>query len=209
VCHRDIKPQNLLINPETFELKLCDFGSAKVLVAGESNVSYICSRYYRAPELLFGAVEYTWSIDVWSTGCVFCELLLTQPIFAGESAIDQLVEIIKVLGTPTKDQVYLMNPEYEDFKKFPIIKMKPWASIFSDSPPEVLDLISKMLLYSPTERIHPLVACSHPFFEELRTATKTDDGKELPILFNFSNTEKEIAKKYSVLEKLTPVSNAK
>ncbi|KAK1316595.1 Shaggy-related protein kinase alpha [Acorus calamus] len=76
VCHRDIKPQNLLVNPHTHQLKLCDFGSAKVLVKGEPNISYICSRYYRAPELIFGATEYTTAIDIWSAGCVLAELLL-------------------------------------------------------------------------------------------------------------------------------------
>ena len=76
VCHRDIKPQNLLVHPETHMLKLCDFGSAKILVKGEPNVSYICSRYYRAPELIFGATDYTCCIDVWSAGCVLAELLL-------------------------------------------------------------------------------------------------------------------------------------
>ena len=59
ICHRDIKPQNLLLDPDTGVLKLCDFGSAKHLVKGEPNVSYICSRYYRAPELIFGATDYT------------------------------------------------------------------------------------------------------------------------------------------------------
>jgi serine/threonine protein kinase len=62
ICHRDIKPQNLLLNPPTGVLKLCDFGSAKILVEGEPNVSYICSRYYRAPELIFGATNYTTNI---------------------------------------------------------------------------------------------------------------------------------------------------
>jgi glycogen synthase kinase 3 beta len=56
-CHRDIKPQNLLIDPKTHLLKLCDFGSAKYLSKTEPNVSYICSRYYRAPELIFGATD--------------------------------------------------------------------------------------------------------------------------------------------------------
>uniref|UniRef100_A0A9J7Y922 Glycogen synthase kinase 3 alpha a n=1 Tax=Cyprinus carpio carpio TaxID=630221 RepID=A0A9J7Y922_CYPCA len=95
VCHRDIKPQNLLVDPETAVLKLCDFGSAKQLVRGEPNVSYICSRYYRAPELIFGATDYTSNIDIWSAGCVLAELLLGQPIFPGDSGVDQLVEIIK------------------------------------------------------------------------------------------------------------------
>ena len=62
ICHRDIKPQNLLLDPESGVLKLCDFGSAKHLVQGEPNVSYICSRYYRAPELIFGATDYTTNI---------------------------------------------------------------------------------------------------------------------------------------------------
>ncbi len=62
ICHRDIKPQNLLLDPATGVLKLCDFGSAKHLVRGEPNVSYICSRYYRAPELIFGAIDYTTKI---------------------------------------------------------------------------------------------------------------------------------------------------
>ncbi|TYJ96286.1 shaggy-related protein kinase kappa isoform X1 [Cucumis melo var. makuwa] len=99
ICHRDIKPQNLLVNPHTHQLKLCDFGSAKVLVKGEPNVSYICSRYYRAPELIFGATEYTTAIDIWSTGCVMAELLLGKPLFPGESGVDQLVEIIKLGNT--------------------------------------------------------------------------------------------------------------
>ena len=73
------------------------------MVQGEPNVSYICSRYYRAPELIFGNSNYTTSIDVWSVGCVIAELMLGQPIFPGESGVDQLVEIIKILGTPSKE----------------------------------------------------------------------------------------------------------
>ena len=103
ITHRDIKPQNLLVDTNTHTLKLCDFGSAKRLVRGEPSVSYICSRYYRAPELIFGATEYNSQIDVWSAGCVVAELMLGQPVFPGESGVDQLVEIIKVLGTPTRE----------------------------------------------------------------------------------------------------------
>lgn len=69
---------SLQVNPHTHQLKLCDFGSAKVLVKGEPNISYICSRYYRAPELIFGATEYTTAIDIWSAGCVLAELMLGQ-----------------------------------------------------------------------------------------------------------------------------------
>ena len=103
ICHRDVKPQNLLVDPKTHQLKVCDFGSAKRLIKGELNVSYICSRYYRAPELIFGCTDYNAAVDVWSLGCVIAELLLGQPIFPGESGVDQIVEIIKILGTPTRD----------------------------------------------------------------------------------------------------------
>ncbi|CAN6974669.1 unnamed protein product [Brassica oleracea var. botrytis] len=152
VCHRDIKPQNLLVNPHTHQVKLCDFGSAKVLVKGEPNISYICSRYYRAPELIFGATEYTTAIDIWSAGCVLAELLLGQPLFPGESGVDQLVEIIKVLGTPTREEIKCMNPNYTEFK-FPQIKAHPWHKIFHKrTPPEAVDLASRLLQYSPNLR---------------------------------------------------------
>jgi len=115
ICHRDIKPQNLLINPATMTLKLCDFGSAKALVAGEPNVAYICSRYYRAPELIFGASDYTVSIDMWSYGCVLAEFLLGAPLFPGPTAVDQLIEIVRIIGTPSKDEVMTMNPNYQEY----------------------------------------------------------------------------------------------
>lgn len=76
----------------------------QVLVKGEPNISYICSRYYRAPELIFGATDYTAAIDMWSVGCVMAELLLGQPLFPGESGVDQLVEIIKVDLSPDASQ---------------------------------------------------------------------------------------------------------
>merc|ERR1719162_1825743 len=191
ICHRDIKPQNILVDTATHILKLCDFGSAKQLVKGEPNVSYICSRYYRAPELIFGNSNYTTSIDVWSVGCVIAELLLGQPIFPGESGVDQLVEIIKVLGTPTRDQIHEMNPNYTDFK-FPQIRAHPWEKVFrSHTPADASDLCTKLLEYIPKTRISLWDAMAHPFFNELRDPTANFDGNPFPPLFNF--TEVEIA----------------
>ncbi|CAH8356680.1 unnamed protein product [Eruca vesicaria subsp. sativa] len=190
VCHRDIKPQNLLVNPHTHQVKLCDFGSAKVLVKGEPNISYICSRYYRAPELIFGATEYTTAIDVWSGGCVLAELLLGQPLFPGESGVDQLVEIIKVLGTPTREEIKCMNPNYTEFK-FPQIKAHPWHKIFHKRmPPEAVDLVSRLLQYSPNLRCSALDALVHPFFDELRDPNaRLPNGRFFPPLFNFKPHE--------------------
>lgn len=128
VCHRDIKPQNILLDTRTHTAKLCDFGSAKMLVKGEPNVAYICSRYYRAPELVFEATEYTDAIDIWSMGCVMAELMIGSPLFPGQSGVDQLIEIIKILGTPTKEQINAMNPNHTSFK-FPQIKAHPWSKV--------------------------------------------------------------------------------
>ncbi|XP_037873039.1 glycogen synthase kinase-3 beta isoform X3 [Bombyx mori] len=213
ICHRDIKPQNLLLDPKTGVLKLCDFGSAKHLVRGEPNVSYICSRYYRAPELIFGATDYTTKIDVWSAGCVVAELLLGQPIFPGDSGVDQLVEIIKVLGTPTREQIREMNPNYTEFK-FPQIKSHPWAKMPVNrqvfracTPPDAISLVSRLLEYTPGARLSPLQACVHSFFDELREPTaRLPNGRPLPPLFNF--TEYELGIQPSLNEFLKPRSAA-
>jgi serine/threonine protein kinase len=192
ICHRDIKPQNLLLDPDTSVLKLCDFGSAKQLIKGEPNVSYICSRYYRAPELIFGAIDYTCYIDVWSSGCVFAELLLGQPIFPGESGVDQLVEIIKVLGTPSREQIRQMNPNYQEFR-FPQIKAHPWHKVFRNrTPPMAIDLVCRLLDYTPATRLTPLEACAHAFFDELRDPDTRLPNGPLPPLFNFSQLELNI-----------------
>jgi len=192
ICHRDIKPQNLLVDPDGHVLKLCDFGSAKMLVPGEPNVSYICSRYYRAPELIFGSTSYKTSIDVWSVGCVFAELLLGEPIFPSESGVDQLVEIIKVLGTPRREDIRAMNPNYTDFT-FPQITPEPWKKVFAPhTPSEAVDLMSKLLIYDPERRLRPLEACAHPFFDKLRDpTTRLPNGRPLPPLFNFARKELE------------------
>ncbi|KAJ3157774.1 regulator of ime2 [Geranomyces variabilis] len=194
ICHRDIKPQNLLLDPSSGVLKLCDFGSAKILVRDEPNVSYICSRYYRAPELIFGSTDYSVSIDVWSTGCVMAELMLGTPIFPGESGVDQLVEIIKVLGTPTREQIKSMNRNYTEYK-FPQIKASPWPRTFKNKPttPESLDLIARLLEYTPLNRLTAIEAMAHNFFDELRLPdAKMASGRDFPPLFDFSPLELSI-----------------
>ncbi|KAG5561935.1 hypothetical protein RHGRI_004840 [Rhododendron griersonianum] len=139
VCHRDLKPQNVLVDPLSHQVKICDFGSAKML-----------------------------------------------PLFPGENAVGQLVEIIKVLGTPTREEIRCMNPNYTDFR-FPQIKANPWHKIFHKRmPPEAIDLASRLLQYSPNLRCTALEACAHPFFDELREPNaRLPNGRPLPPLFNF------------------------
>lgn len=117
ICHRDVKPGNLIIDPDTGVVKLCDFGSAKVMqppcINGprEKNVSYICSRYYRAPELLLGSLYYHFHVDMWAAGCVLAELLCGQVLFKGSSTVDQMAEIFKVLGSPSRQELLALNPQ--------------------------------------------------------------------------------------------------
>ncbi|KAA0194545.1 Glycogen synthase kinase-3 alpha, partial [Fasciolopsis buskii] len=179
---------------------------AKVLVRGEPNVSYICSRYYRAPELIFGAVEYTCQIDIWSSGCVLAELLLGQPIFPGDSGVDQLVEIIKVLGTPTRDQIHEMNPDYRDFR-FPQIRPHLWSKVFRPRvPSDAVQLVSQLLDYTPSKRLKPLQAMMHVFFDELRMdETRLPNDRPLPPLFNFTPYELSMS---DDLSKLTHVDRS-
>lgn len=121
------------------------------------------------------------------------ELMLGQPLFPGESGIDQLVEIIKVLGTPTRDQIRTMNPNYMEHK-FPQIKPHPFNKVFRKADANAIDLISDLLEYTPTQRLSAVDAMIHPFFDELRDPSTrlpdsrhpTNPPKELPTLFDFS-----------------------
>ena len=130
--------------------------------------------------------------------------MLGQPLFPGESGVDQLVEIIKVLGTPTREQIQAMNPNYTEFK-FPQIKAHPWNKVFSSrTPADAIDLLSKILVYDPQIRLTPMEALCHPFFDELRDeSTKLPNGSALPELFNFTQEEKSSTTP-EVIAKLTP-----
>ena len=140
----------------------------KQLIVGEPNISYICSRYYRAPELIFGNTEYDCSIDIWSVGCVIAELMLTMPIFPGESGADQIVEIIKILGTPTREEIKSMNSNYQEYK-FPQISPIPWEKVFKPgTSKEAVKFVSSLLVYDPKQRPHPLEALTSRYFEDLR-----------------------------------------
>jgi protein brassinosteroid insensitive 2 len=189
VCHRDIKPQNVLIDPITHKLVICDFGCAKKIRSGETNISYICSRYYRAPELILGSTSYNCVSDMWSVACVICEMMIGRPIFWGKTSSDQLVEIMKVLGNITKEEAVELNPRLTDIK-LPEIRKKSWDSVFNGEYNEIYDLLDKMLAYSPSKRITPLEALQHPFFDELRKDDfKVGNGRPPPALFDWNQEE--------------------
>jgi len=212
VVHRDIKPQNLLVDATRGHLlKLCDFGSAARLVPGHPTtlVAYICSRYYRAPELIFGSTDYNSAVDLWSIGCVLAEMLRGRPLFPGENGVDQLIEIIKVLGAPTKQEVMAMNPQYVNFP-VPPIASSSWGTVFRNNVgPDLISVLAAFLQYDPEARIRPLEACAHNCFDSLRDErSRCPDGHPLPTdLFSFTSRERRMCSA-SLLERLIPAWSA-
>lgn len=172
IVHCDIKPQNLLLEGKTHKLKLCDFGTARRMDLKKddpANRPYVCSRYYRAPELILGSVTYTTSIDLWSSGCVFGEMILGQPLFTGKDGINQLVEIIKVLGTPSVQELRAMNPNYPEYDFQPKVEPLAWETVFKgETPREANELAGLLLRFDPASRLPPLQALMHWNFDQLR-----------------------------------------
>eukprot|EP00043_Microstomoeca_roanoka_P016448 m.168039 g.168039 ORF g.168039 m.168039 type:complete len:389 (-) comp16463_c0_seq1:307-1473(-) len=205
ICHRDIKPQNLLLNVAAGVLKLCDFGCAKVLHSDQPNVSYICSRYYRAPELCIGAAFYTSAIDVWSGACVMAELLMNRPIFRGTKSSDQMEKIMRVMGAPSGAEVRAMNPEFRG--NLTTARTSSLEDLLRGRPSAEraleIDLLKKTFSYIPKKRPTAIEVLTHPFFDELRDPkTVLPNGNPLPPLFDF--TPEELALSPGIEARLKP-----
>jgi len=179
VCHRDIKPENILVDVVSGVVKVCDFGSAKRLSPQEPNIAYICSRYYRAPELVMGVTDYTVAIDVWSVGCCVASMILrTEPMFAGAGRYDQLVRIAKVLGT---DELYEYIAKYQielDSQFKGIIGRHPrkrWEKFVHLGNQHLvtagaIDFLDKLLRYDHVDRLTAKEATEHPYFAPIVNA---------------------------------------
>lgn len=169
IMHRDMKPSNILVNPAG-DIKLADFGLA-IGETGRSHqlINYVVTRWYRAPELLLDQKDYSYSIDMWSVGCILGEMLARRPIFRGNSSKDQLRLILSLIGKPkAKDVEFVDKPRYKEM----LLKMQekaaiPWEKIFHKAKPDTLDLLDKLLQFSPDYRIDATDSLSHPYFAEL------------------------------------------
>jgi len=172
VLHRDLKPQNLLINKDG-DLKLADFGLARAFgIPVRSYTHEVVTLWYRAPDVLMGSRKYSTPVDIWSVGCIFGEMVTSRPMFPGSSDQDQLLRIFKLLGTPnpaTWPSVVEL-PEYK--KDFPVYSAQSLSTVVKTLDETGLDLLSHMLQYDPNNRITARAAMSHPFFNDLNPAVR-------------------------------------
>ncbi|XP_044074141.1 cyclin-dependent-like kinase 5 isoform X2 [Siniperca chuatsi] len=167
VLHRDLKPQNLLIN-RNGELKLADFGLARAFgIPVRCYSAEVVTLWYRPPDVLFGAKLYSTSIDMWSAGCIFAELANAgRPLFPGNDVDDQLKRIFRLLGTPTEEQWQTMT-KLPDYKPYP---MYPATTSLVNVVPKLSstgrDLLQNLLKCNPVQRISAEEALQHPYFAD-------------------------------------------
>ncbi|XP_053096710.1 cyclin-dependent kinase-like 5 isoform X2 [Pangasianodon hypophthalmus] len=184
IVHRDIKPENLLISSDDV-LKLCDFGFARDLSEGtDANYTeYVATRWYRSPELLLGA-PYGKAVDMWSVGCILGELSDGQPLFPGESEIDQLFTIQKVLGPlpPEQMKLFYNNPRFHGLR-FPTVSHpqtleRRYLGIINGP---MLDLMKNLLLLNPNERFLTDQSLNHHVFQSQRQTERPGPPTPTPI----------------------------
>ncbi|XP_058764487.1 cell division control protein 2 homolog 1-like isoform X1 [Vicia villosa] len=169
VLHRDLKPQNLLIDRRTNSLKLADFGLARAFgIPVRTFTHEVVTLWYRAPEILLGSRHYSTPVDVWSVGCIFAEMSNRRPLFPGDSEIDELFKIFRILGTPNED-TWPGVTSLPDFKStFPRWPAKDLAAVVPNLEPAGLDLISSMLCLDPSKRITARSAVEHEYFKDIK-----------------------------------------
>ena len=170
VLHRDLKPHNLLITQNGLQLKLADFGLARLSALPNGPYTHeVVTLWYRAPELLLGCNRYSSSVDVWSIGCIFAEMATGLPLFPGRSDIDQIFKIFQRRGTPTSatwpnvETLQYYNPLFPQWPEMPVSSFLPAESLGSAA---AVDLMSRILVYDPDTRISCRRALEHGYFGE-------------------------------------------
>ncbi|KAG9574153.1 Pkinase-domain-containing protein, partial [Aureobasidium melanogenum] len=166
VLHRDLKPQNLLINNKG-QLKLADFGLARAFGIPVNTFSNeVVTLWYRAPDVLLGSRTYNTSIDIWSAGCIMAEMYTGRPLFPGTTNEDQLQKIFRLMGTPSERSWPGISqfPEYKP--NFPVYATQDLRNILPQVDPVGLQLLSAMLQLRPELRISATQALQHPWFAD-------------------------------------------
>ncbi|KAL6262374.1 hypothetical protein P5V15_007463 [Pogonomyrmex californicus] len=169
IMHRDVKPENVLVSPNGV-IKLCDFGFARY-VTNESCTDYVATRWYRAPELLVGHSKYGREIDVWAVGCIYAEIITGQPLFPGDSDVDQLYRITKVFGPlygkqPLNGSAHIVLFRHAKADDVASLTRSTAAlrSLFPTWSSVAVDFLAQCLRTDPVVRPKCLTLLRHPFF---------------------------------------------
>lgn len=171
IMHRDIKPHNMIINEKNKKLVLIDWGLAEFYHPNKDYSVRVASRYYKSPELLVNNPYYNYSLDIWSFGCVFAEMMFKKrPLFKGDNIVDQLYRICKYLGTndlkkyAEKYQINLSNfqlselpKERRDFEDLLPVKSKDYKL--------AINLLEKILIFDHIDRYTAEECLNHPFYK--------------------------------------------
>lgn len=171
MIHRDLKPSNMLINSDCL-MKLADFGLARSIAATDEGFpivsEYIATRWYRAPEILLGSTHYTKAVDVWSAGCILVELLTEKVLFAGKSSLNQVEQIIELLGRPAEKDMGTLNIAANNnlLSGIKTGKTRSLTSLMSPYGADALDLARCILRWSPDQRPTIEQILSHRYFAQ-------------------------------------------
>lgn len=167
VLHRDLKPQNLLINTKG-QLKLADFGLARAFGIPVNTFSNeVVTLWYRAPDVLLGSRTYNTSIDIWSAGCIMAEMYTGRPLFPGTTNEDQLQKIFRFMGTPT-ERTWPGISQFPEYKSnFAAYHTQDLGAILPQVDQLGLQLLNSMLQLRPELRISAQQALQHPWFNDL------------------------------------------
>ena len=165
ILHRDLKPQNILVCENNILTKLADFGLSRVYtIPIRPYTREVLTLWYRAPELMLGLNQYSIGLDMWSIGCILAELFLKKPLFPGDSEIDQIYKIFRVLGTPNEQTLPMFKyfPDYnEQFPIWPYTGLKSYCDLGKIMDPQALDLLEKLIVLDPCKRITSKEALQH------------------------------------------------
>ncbi|ANZ73704.1 BA75_00031T0 [Komagataella pastoris] len=184
VIHRDLKPGNILVTV-LGNLKICDFGLARGInhqfMQGSSRpkdnaiTNYVATRWYRAPELIFSRKEYGKAVDMWAVGCIFGELYGRKPLFIGDSQMSQIAEIVKVLGSPSREVIMAYGSHLAwDYFQPPKPQYRPlkWSHVYPYASSSALDLLSSLVCWEAKRRFDVEAAISHEFLSAVRNKSQ-------------------------------------